>query len=481
MATKVAAARHLTAWAAAMKDRGARCDLEAGMAKLYASEAAQEVAVAALRLHGTAGLLESFAVERHYRDTPLMIIGEGTNEIQRLVIARNLLERYGERFGALTARDGEPDERRQMVLAVRQVVDKEIMAVGPDADQERPRAESLRALASLGVFGALVPPDLGGLGLDLPTWAMIVEEIARGSTALAAILTAHVAAARTIARFGTPRQRERLLPAMTRAEIVATGAGGAAVAARREAGGWVLDGATPLLDNARDADRILVPARLPDGRPACFVVARDIAGVTRGEPPPSLGVRGAARGPLAFERARLDGDSLLGGVAGRGAEQTRAWRSLSRLGLAATAVGLAQAAFEAALRYSQQRSTFGKPICQHQAVQLKLADMATRITAARLLTERAAPDAGVGEDEEVAIGLARLEACATACEVTLDAMRIHGGYGYTKEFPVERYYRDAAVLMVGLDIAERERLDLARRLLERGPRRRPVMGVVPWR
>src|SRR5438105_1590192 len=300
MAARVDAARLLTYWAAGMKDRAERCDLEAGMAKLFASETAHEVALDAVRLCGTSTAL---AIERCYRDTPLMIIGEGTNEIQRTIIARQLIERHGERGGALVSRDGEPEERRRMLLAVRQVVDKSLIPVAAEHDRSgRVPDEIVAELADLGVFAALVPPAHGGLGLDPATWTMVIEEVARA---------------------------------------------------------WAAPGLLAVVD----------------------------------------------------------------------------------LGLGAVAVGVGQAAFEAALRYAQQRTTFGKAICQHQAVQLKLADMATRLTAARLLVADAATR------DDAAARRARRFAVDAAVDVTLESMRIHGGYGYTTEFPVERYYRDAAALL----------------------------------
>src|SRR5207247_1096714 len=303
MAARLDAARLLTCWAAAMKDRAERCDLEAGMAKLFASETAQELAVTALSLHGPAGTRADRAVERHYRDTPLMLIGEGTNEIQRTLIARQLAERYGERLGALTSREGEAPERRQMVLAVRQVLDKDVAPVCQELDRAGAYpAELVGALADLGVLGAMIPQDWGGLGLDVRTYAMLVEELARGSAALATVVARHAAVAHALARFGTDEQKHRILAPM---------ASGAAL--------WTWE-------------------------------------------------RG---GTVAAAPARL--------------------------GAAATAVGVAQAAFEAALRYSQQRTAFGKPIAHHQAIQLKLADMATRITAARLLAE-AATEHGLDAD-----------------------------------------------------------------------------------
>jgi len=251
MATRVAGARLLTRWAAGIKDRGERCELEAGMAKLYASEAAQQVAVDALRLHGGDGQLAATHVERHYRDTPLMIIGEGTNEIQRLLIARNLLDRYGERPGALTSRDGESEERRQMVLAVRQYVEKEIVPVVAEYEPHgRYPAPLVRGLAELGILGGLVTPEHGGLGLDLGTHVMIVEELARGFSTVATVASTHLAAAAVLARHGTREQRERVLPRAARGALLLTGVWGDTLKTRHERGEWRIDGTVSLAENA---------------------------------------------------------------------------------------------------------------------------------------------------------------------------------------------------------------------------------------
>jgi alkylation response protein AidB-like acyl-CoA dehydrogenase len=453
MATRVHAARLLTYWAGAMKDRGDRCDLEAGMAKLYASESAQRVAVDALRVHGAAGLMERLTVERHYRDTPLMIIGEGTNEIQRVVIARNLLERYGERFGALTSRDAEPEERKAIALAVRQLVDKEIApgAAEWEADRRFP-VEVVRTLTDLGLFGALAPSEYGGLGLDLRTGMVILEELGRGAVTPAVIVSAHLAATHAIARFGTPAQRERLLPPMTRGETTIVPIPGAVLDAQPEGDGWRVRGAVSAVEATPGAALFLVAVRLPDGSPASFLVPRAEAGF--GPPRATIGGRGLDLADVSFD-AVLAADARLGA----GDEASGAAESVLRLGAAAIAVGLAQAAFEAALRYSQQRTTFGQAICHHQAIQLKLADMSTAITAARLLVYDAADSDGQ-TPSATAVAMAKIDATEAAYHVTLESMRIHGGYGYTAEFPIERYYRDAARLLVmptGND-AERRRL-----------------------
>jgi len=465
MATKLRGARLLTSWAAAMKDRGERCDLEAGMAKLFASESAQEVAVEALRLHGSAGALAALNVERYYRDTPLMIIGEGTNEIQRTIIARSLLERYGERFGALTSREGESADVRQLVLAVRQFVDKQVVPAAQDLDIAHAHPVGLVArLAELGILGSRVDPRYGGLGLDSRTAAMIVEELARGSATLAAIVVAHSAATHAIERAASAEQRERLLPPMTRGESVGAVAFGGGIRATRSGDEWTLEGETPPVDHAAHATVVLVEATSPDGPVWCLVDPK-MAGVRVDPPVTMLGLRGLGACRIHFDRCRVSSRNRLGGVVGRDHDVL----ALVRLGVAATGVGLAQAAFESALRYAQQRTTFGKPIAQHQAIQLALAGMATKVTAARLL----AYDAAADDLDDTRVLIAKVYASEVAYEVTLDSMRVHGGYGYTSEFPVERYYRDAAHLASSPTTNAADRAELARRLrsLEGGGQR----------
>jgi len=438
-----------------MKDRGERCDLEAGMAKLFASESAQDVAVEALRLHGGAGALAALNVERYYRDTPLMIIGEGTNEIQRTIIARNLLERYGERFGAITSREGESEDVRQMGLAVRQLVDKQVVPAAHDLDIAHAYPAALvTALGELGILGALADPRYGGLGLDRRTGAMIIEELARGSAALAAIALTHFLTTHAIGSAAGGERRERLLPAMTRGETLGAVAVASGVRAMRAGEDWVLDGETPPIDHAAHAGVVLVEAAAPDGS-VWLLVSPDATGVRVGAPVATLGLRGLDACPLCFEGCRVSSRDLL-----NGAQVSAGVLVLSRLGVAALGVGLAQAAFEAALRYSQQRTTFGKPIAEHQAIQLVLAGMATRITAARLLTyAAAAPDA-----DDASRLIAKVYASEVAYEVTLDSMRVHGGYGYTSEFPVERYYRDAARLASTPTPNAADRAEIARHL-----------------
>jgi alkylation response protein AidB-like acyl-CoA dehydrogenase len=456
MATRLTGARLVTYWAAGMKDRGERCDLEAGMAKLMASETAQALAELALRIHGEAGQLTTRSAERLYRDTPLMIIGEGTNEIQRLIIARQLLERFGERGGGPSPGDGEPEERR-LVLAVRQVVDKEIVPVVPDYERTARWPDTvMTALADLGLLGALVPPHLGGLGLALPTVTRLVEELARGWTTVAGIVTAHLVVTDALARFGGAEAQARL-PAMTRGDLWGTAALDGAVAARRDGGAWILTGRVGFVENAEKSGLFIVLAHDEAEGPLAVLLPRGVPGVGVEPEPSTLGARGLGAGRLHLDGVRLPASARLG------AEAVERIRGVARLGLAATGVGLAQAALEAALRYSRERSAFGQAICQHQAVQLKLADMATALTSARLLTAHAAERLVAGDGRPST--MARLSATEMAGTVTLEAMRIHGGYGYTTEFPVERYYRDAPRLVLALGGNAREGRELGHGLL----------------
>jgi len=434
MAGRLHGARLLTYWAAGMKDRGERCDLEAGMAKLHASEAAQAVAEDAMRVVGEDATLTTHPFERYYRDTPLMIIGEGTNEIQRTIIARNLVDRYGERAGALTSHDAEPDERRQMVLAVRQVVEKDIAPVAHDHELAGTTASvSLPLLADLGLLAASIPASAGGLGLPPAGCALMLEELARGWGSLAAIVAGHLVGIRALAAHDGLRGHASQLGALGRGELLAATALSGRVTLRRDGDAVILDGRTALVVGAGRAHVLVVAATTDDGRRTVVEVPVTSRGVRVGAAESVVGLKAAESAYVTFDQVRLTDAELAEGAL----DDTLAFAHLATAGLA---VGLAQAAFESALRYSQQRSAFGKPISQHQAIQLKLADMATAISATRLLIADADAD-------PVRASVAKLQASSTALTATLESMRTHGGYGYTAEFPVERYYRDAARLL----------------------------------
>jgi alkylation response protein AidB-like acyl-CoA dehydrogenase len=358
-----------------------------------------------------------------------------------------------------------------MVLAVRQIVERELIPAAGDVDRaDRFPADLLPRLAELGLLGAAIPADHGGLGLDRVTGALIVEEIARGSASVAAILASHLALTRLVVEAGTDEQRKRLLPDLATGArlgalaLPAPGAGGRPVG-RREAAALVLSGrdiSAPAATHARD---IAVMA-LISGRPRAVRLSPGDPGLVASPAVAAIGLRGTDTRALTLADCRVPAERLLGRP-GDSAEAALAhtlaqWRTHT----ASAAVGLAQAALEGAVRYSQQRVAFGVPICQHQAIQLKLADMATRITVARLLARHAAQTAGT-EAATAAIQAER-HAARVAHEVTLEAMRIHGGYGYTTEFPVERYYRDAAPLLARVEADTTAALAVAHRLLGAG-------------
>jgi len=468
IALRVEGARLLTYWAAGMKDRGERCDLEAGMAKLHASESAQEAATEAMRILGGPGQATAGVAERLYRDTPLMVIGEGTNEIQRTIIAKNLLQRHGERLGALKSLETEPEERRLMALAVRQLVEREIAPTAVEDDRAaRFPSATLDKLEALGLFGATIPQEAGGLGLDGAAYALIAEEIGRGSATTAAVLSSHLDVAEAILRLGTVEQRGRLLPGLASG----TRRGGTLrhlrepaareMNALRHGDGFIITGNGLIASPGRRADLFVILAPV-DERIRAFILEAGQPGFVLTEPFWTLGRRGADLWHVELKGCVVPARQALGGTASPDPAAVAAIQSASRVREAAAAVGLAQAAFETALRYSQQRSAFGVPICQHQAIQLKLADMATAIAVSRLLTERAAAEGGAGDTGAAHAGMACLHAAETACMVTLEAMRIHGGYGYTTEFPVERYYRDAAMLLAAETGGEEIRRAIAR-------------------
>ncbi|MBI4609061.1 MAG: acyl-CoA dehydrogenase family protein [Candidatus Rokubacteria bacterium] len=415
-----------------------------------------------------------------------MIIGEGTNEIQRLVIARQLLERYGERQDALKPLEGEPPERRQLVQAIRAWVERDVIPVASryELADEYP-LEIVEKLKELGLFGATIPQEYGGLGLDYTTYAMIVEEICRGWMSVSGILNTHLIMAHIVQHYGTEAQRQRFLPAMARGDrrgglALTEASGGSDVqairtVARRDGDHYAITGSKMFITNGRHGNTFALLAKTdPQAKPphsgmSCFIIEKGGPGFTVSRDLDKLGYRGLDTCELAFEEFRVPAANLVGGVEGRGFKQVMAAIETGRINIAARGVGVAQAAFEAALRYSQQRSAFGKPICQHQAIQLKLADMATKVTAARLLTQWAAARKDSGERSDLEAGMAKLFASEVSYEVSLDAMRIHGGYGYTTEFPVERYYRDAPLLIIGEGTNEIQRLVIARQLLQRHP------------
>jgi len=350
-------------------------------------------------------------------------------------------------------------------------------------DDEYP-AEMVERMRELGLFGATIPAAYGGLGLSAALYARIVERISRVWMSLAGIFNSHLIMAAAVQRFGTPAQKQEFLPRFATAAL----RGGLALTepdcgtdlqairttARREGDRYLIKGTKTWISNGifGQCFALLVktdPQAAPRHRGMSLFLAEKGDGFSVSRKLEKLGYKGIDTAELVFENYRIPADRLIGGEEGLGLKHALGAIELGRINVAARGVGLAQAALDQALAYSQVRKTFGKPICQHQAIQLKLADMATKVHAARLLTDDAARTYDRGLRCDLEAGMAKLFASEAAVEVALEAMRIHGAYGYSEEFVVERFYRDAPLLVIGEGTNELQRIIIARELVRRNP------------
>lgn len=375
-------------------------------------------------------------------------------------------------------------EQRQILSTIHRFVEREVKPVASELEHrdEYPHALVAR-MQELGLFGAIIPTEYGGMGLSFTTYALIIEEICRGWMSLTGVLNSHLLFAHILALFGTEEQKQRLLPAMASGEK----RGGLALTephagsdvqrirttAKKQGDHYLITGAKMFITNARHGNILAVAAKTdPDADPAyagisLFAAEKGAPGLTVSRDIKKLGYKGLDTCELAFEDFPAPADSLIGGEEGRGFKHVMGGLEVGRINVAARAVGVAQAAFEEAIRYAQQRETFGKPICEHQAIQLKLADMATKIEASRLLVRQAAEKKDKGERCDLEAGMAKLFASEACEDVALEAMRVLGGYGYTQEFPVERFYRDAPLMIIGEGTSEIQKLVIARNLLKK--------------
>jgi alkylation response protein AidB-like acyl-CoA dehydrogenase len=345
-------------------------------------------------------------------------------------------------------------------------------------------AKIVAGMAELGLFGAIIAPQYGGLGLSASTYAKIVERMARVWMSVTGIYNSHLIMAAAVQRFGTEEQKREFLPRFASGEL----RGGLALTepdcgtdlqairttAVREGSHYVINGTKTWISNGIHGQcfALLVktdPEAEPRHKGMSLFLAEKGAGFKVSRKLEKLGYKGIDSAELVFEDYAVPVDRLIGGVEGLGLKHALGGLELGRINVAARGVGVARASLEESLRYAQIRKTFGKPICQHQAIQLKLADMATRVEAAKLLVEKAAQAYDRGERCDMEAGMAKLFASEAAIENSLEAMRIHGGYGYSKEFDVERYYRDAPLLAIGEGTNELQRIIIARQLIERNP------------
>jgi alkylation response protein AidB-like acyl-CoA dehydrogenase len=376
------------------------------------------------------------------------------------------------------------DDERLVVRTVREFVDKDVKPVVQELEHADTYPEHLiERMKELGVYGLAIPEEYGGNPVSTPCFVLITEELARGWMSLAGAMGGHTVVAKLLLLYGTEEQRRRHLPKLATGEVRATMAltepGGGSdlqamtTVARREGGEYVVNGAKTWITNSRRAGLIALlcktdPAAEPRHRGISVLLAEHGPGLVVSRDLPKLGYKGVESCELSFEDHRVPVEALLGGEEGHGFGQMMKGLETGRLQVAARALGVGRAALEDSLRYAQQRESFGKPIWRHQSVGNYLADMATKLTAARQLTLYAAGTADAGRRVDMEAGMAKLFASETAMEIALNAVRIHGGYGYSTEFDVERYFRDAPLMIVGEGTNEIQRNVIAAQLVARG-------------
>jgi alkylation response protein AidB-like acyl-CoA dehydrogenase len=388
------------------------------------------------------------------------------------------------------------DEQRAITEMVRQFVDEQIIPNAEHYDHEDsfpgPIVEQMK---ELGLFGVTIPEEYGGMGLDLTTYAMIVEELSRGWISISGVVNTHFIGSYLLMKFGTDEQKQTFLPRMATGELraafslsepeVGSDVQGIKAVAQKEGDAWVLNGQKMWVTNGLLSGVVFVlmkndpKADPPYKGMTCFITEKEpgvehntgkYAGLTIPPKIKKMGYKGVESTELIYDGYRCPPDRILGGEEaglGQGFRQMMDALEVGRVNVAARGVGLAQRALELALRYSQERKTFGKPIANHQAIQFKLADMATKVEAARLLTFKAARMKDAGQRSDVEAGMAKLFASEAGKEVVEDSFRIHGGYGYSKEYEIERLYRDAPLLLIGEGTSEIQRMVIGRKLLER--------------
>lgn len=376
--------------------------------------------------------------------------------------------------------------RNQILDAVREFAQREVVheAAEHDANDTYPH-NLVERMKEMGLFGITVPEKYGGLGLSYTIFAMIFEELAKGWMSITGVIGTHSVMTHVLDTFGSEGQKIHWLPALARGDkrgalaVTESDAGSDVAAIQTTAvldkDTYVINGRKMFITNGSHCDVVLVLAKTnPSANPkhkgiSAFLVEKG-PGLTVGPNLEKLGYRGIDTCELIFENCRVPRINLIGAKEGYGFKQVMEGLETGRINIAARAVGVSMAAFEHAIAYAQTRLTFGKTISNHQAIQILIADMATKITAARLLVLEAAAKKDRGERCDQESGMAKLYASEISAQVTLDAMRIHGGYGYIKDLPLERYYRDAPLMIIGEGTNEIQKIIIARSLLRQYPR-----------
>jgi alkylation response protein AidB-like acyl-CoA dehydrogenase len=390
----------------------------------------------------------------------------------------------------LAQTEGLGDEQRDILRTVHAFVDREVIphASALEHADEFP-ADIADGMRELGLFGLMIPEEHGGLGASLLTYALVVEELSRGWMSLSGILNTHFIVAYLLTRYGTDAQRQRLLPRLAAGDVRGAfsmsepdcGSDVAAIKSRaeRDGDGWVMHARKMWLTNGARAGVVAVLVRTSPPETGhrgmtTFLLEKEPGfgdvgnGVTVSAPIPKLGYKGVETVELIVDGGRLPADSVIGGEegVGRGFFQMMDGIEVGRVNVAARGCGVALRAFELAIAYAQQRQAFGKPIAQHQAISFALAEMATKVEAAHQMMVKAAKQKDAGSRNDLEAGMAKYLAAEYAKEVVEASLRIHGGYGYSQEYEIERLYRDVPLLLIGEGTAEIQKMIIGRRLLE---------------
>ncbi len=378
-----------------------------------------------------------------------------------------------------------PSEEETLLLhAVDQFLERDVVPYVRDFEEsDTYPAEMVDKMAEMGLFGATISPEYGGLGLSASVYSKIVERMAAVWISVPGFYNSHLMMAAAVQRFGSDEMKKQFLPKFASGEL----RGGAALTepdcgtdlqavrtqAVRDGDDYVINGSKMWITNSIEGDLLAVLVKTdPDTDPphkGMSLILVDKAHGYEGKKLKKLGYRGIDTAELHFDNVRVPADRLIGAAEGRGLQQILSGLELGRINVAARGVGLARAALDESVAYSQVRKTFGKPICEHQSIQIKLAEMATRVEAAKLLVDKAANAYDTGERCDMEAGMAKLFATEAAMKNAEEAVRIHGAYGYSKEFNIERYYRDAPLLAIGEGTNELQRIIIARQLVERNP------------
>lgn len=376
-------------------------------------------------------------------------------------------------------------EDADILNTIERWVDRELKPIVKDYDHEDRYPDAVvEQMKELGLFGAVISPDYGGLGLSAATYAKIVMSISSVWMSITGILNSHLMLALAIQKFGTSQQKSKWLSRLATGEVrgglaltepdAGTDLQGIRMTAKRDGDHYVINGTKTWITNGAEGScfALLVKTN-PDAQPRYNGMSLFIApkhdGFTVGRKLKKLGYKAIDTAELNFDNYRLPADHLIGGVEGQGFFQATGGLELGRINVASRGVGIAEGALKLALDYAQIRKTFGKPICEHQAIQLKLGEMATRARAARLLTLDAAQAFDRGERCDMEAGMAKYFASEAALENSIEGMRIHGAYGYSREFDIERLYRDAPLTCIGEGTNEMQRIIISRQLVKRNP------------